>query len=91
MHSCYPIFYNLLVLPWCWVTFEWWECGVVLFGATGGGLFGAGDLRSRLFWLLPGLGRTMFPPPPPAPLPGVPRLLLLLVLAPAAESVGGKL
>jgi len=46
----------------------------VVFGATGGGPFGAGDLLSRLPWLLPGLGRKTFPPPP------VLRLLLLLSL-----------
>ena len=54
-------------------------------GATGGGPFGAGDLLSRLFWLLPGLGRMMFPPLPP---PGVPRLLLPLLPPPAAAAAG---
>lgn len=62
---------------------------MVLFGATGGGPLGTGDRRSRLFWALPGLGRTIFPPLVEL-LPGVFRLLLLLLLPPppAAESVG---
>lgn len=58
----------------------------MLFGATGGGPLGIGDLRSRLFWLLPGVGLTILPPPP-----GVPRLLLLPPPLPAAgESVNNK-
>ena len=55
----------------------------MVFGATGGGPFGAGDLLSRLPWLLPGLGRKTFPPPPPPVL----KLLLLLLLLPPPESV----
>lgn len=51
----------------------------MVFGATGGGPFGAGDLLSRLPWLLPGLGRTTFPPPPPPP-PVLRWLLLVLPL-----------
>lgn len=61
---------------------------MVLFGATGGGPLGIGDLRSRLFWLLPGVGLTILPPPP-----GVPRLLLLPLPPPlpaAGESVNNK-
>ena len=63
---------------------------MVLFGATGGGPLGTGDRRSRLFWALPGLGLTIFPPLAEL-LPGVLKLLLLLLPPPpppAPESVG---
>lgn len=61
---------------------------MVLFGATGGGPLGTGDRRSKLFWALPGLGLTIFPPLVEL-LPGVLKLLLLLLPPPpAAESVG---